>query len=94
MTPNEQYLAQLPIFLASALGDVLVGMQFADFAWRGKGAKADGTGKEWLSTSGKVCRCPRLFVCCCFFRLFSCLELGLVEFFSSSHTAREISCVL
>lgn len=31
-----------------------MGMQFADFAWKGKGAKADGSGKEWLSTSGKV----------------------------------------
>lgn len=51
---KKQYLAQLPICLASSLGDVLMGMQFADFAWRGKGAKADGTGKEWLSTSGKV----------------------------------------
>ncbi|CAM9165011.1 unnamed protein product, partial [Scytosiphon promiscuus] len=51
---NSAYLAQLPIFLASALGDVLVGMQFADFAWKGKGAKADGSGKEWLSASGKA----------------------------------------
>lgn len=71
MKSNKQYLAQLPIFLASALGDVLVGMQFADFAWRGKGAKADGTGKEWLSTSGKVClNVLPPFFCACFCCLF------------------------
>lgn len=51
---RRQYLAKLPLFLASALGDVLVGMQFADFAWKGKGAKADGTGKEMIATAGKV----------------------------------------
>ncbi|CAM9304499.1 unnamed protein product [Ectocarpus sp. 6 AP-2014] len=51
---NSAYLAKLPLFLASALGDVLAGMQFADFAWKGKGAKADGTGKEMIGTAGKV----------------------------------------
>lgn len=29
-------------------------MQFADVAWRGKAAKANGTGLEGLSSSGKV----------------------------------------
>lgn len=50
----SQYLAKLPNFLASALWDVLAGMQFADVAWRGKAAKADGAGLDWLPASAKV----------------------------------------
>lgn len=49
-----QNLAKLPVFLASALWDVLAGMQFGDLAWGGKSANADGSAPEWLRMSGKV----------------------------------------
>lgn len=59
---NSAYLAKLPKFLGSALWDVLAGMQFADVAWRGKAAKADGVGLDGLNSSGKVRVCfPHAF---------------------------------
>lgn len=53
-----QYLAKLPGFLASALWDVLVGMQFADVALRDKDRKDGAKGPEVLSSSGKVSSSP------------------------------------
>lgn len=52
--PVSQYLAKLPNFLASSLWDVLVGMQFADAAWKSKDGRAEGGGPQGYNKSGKV----------------------------------------
>ncbi|CAM9436333.1 unnamed protein product [Ascophyllum nodosum] len=51
---NSAYLAKLPTFLSSSLWEVLVGMQFADAAWKDKDGQAGGTGLEGHDASGKV----------------------------------------
>lgn len=67
-----QNLAKLPVFLASALWDVLAGMQFGDLAWGGKSTNADGSAPEWLRMSGKV---KKKEVRTCFSRVLLLVQL-------------------